>query len=331
MNPGFLYQRFAFRDIEAERFKRVLDRADFEHTIVARQRGNAVVEQIHGPHFSIDTGCYAFPVVARGQFAPGCMCIGMAMGQALPTWINGFTTGRGNLQIYLEGADVLYRAGAGGVWTGLTVTRERLQAEALHRLGRELRISNKGGMEHLRVDAALFDRLRRLILSMPPKFGAISRQPEDMDAAIIGAYVEAYATADASLADRVRRRAAYRLDVVLRADLAMRHLIGLPYSSAKLCQHLGVSERNLELHFREAFGVTPKTWFRHLALHRARTLLLRGTSEMSAVTRVALDCGFEHLGRFSEYYRNLFGELPSETFRGLHGNRQDTGAVVLPA
>jgi len=31
------------------------------------------------------------------------------------------------------------------------------------------------------------------------------------------------------------------------------------------------------------------------------------------VTAIALDHGFGHLGRFSAYYRQRFGELPRET------------------
>jgi AraC-like DNA-binding protein len=34
-----------------------------------------------------------------------------------------------------------------------------------------------------------------------------------------------------------------------------------------------------------------------------------------SVTDTALACGFEHFGRFSEAYRKLFGERPSQTLR----------------
>jgi AraC-like DNA-binding protein len=315
VNIGLLCSRLHFRDVEAERFKQVLDGANLEHTITGGQRGNAVVDQIHGPLFSIDHGRYTFPVVARGQFAPGHICIGIAEGECSPTWINGFATGRNNLQVYHEGADVLYRAGPNNSWAGLTVTRERLQAEARKRLGRELPFSVQDGMEHLRVDPTSFDRLTRLIRSLPPRPGRISRDAEGLGTMVIGAYVEAIASANSPETDAIRRRAAYRLDAVRRADAAMRSLIGTRYLSAQLCKELGMSERNLELYFHEALGVSPKAWFQHLALHRARTELLHRKPSRSIVTEVALDCGFEHFGRFSQAYRELFGELPSATSR----------------
>src|SRR5262249_17873634 len=156
-----LFNRLEFADTEAERFKEVLDRANLEHTILRGQRGKAVVEQIHGAVFSIDHGRYEFPVVARGRFAPGCIFIGIVEGGRVPTWINGFSTGRGNLQFYHEGADILYRAGPDASWVGLTLRREQLQAEAVKRLGRELPISGQVGMEHLRIDPDASDRIRR--------------------------------------------------------------------------------------------------------------------------------------------------------------------------
>lgn len=61
--------------------------------------------------------------------------------------------------------------------------------------------------------------------------------------------------------------------------------------------------------------MTPKAWFSLLSLNEARNRLLRLPNRPGAVADVAMECGFEHLGRFSESYRNLFNELPSETLR----------------
>jgi len=317
MFPGIHYQRLEFRDIEAEQFKEVIDRANLEHTIIGGQRGRAQIEQFHGPAFSLDRGYYAFPVVARGQFAPGSICIGIAIGERIPTWINGSSTGRGDLQLYYEEAEVFYRAGPRGSWTGLTVKRERLQAEAQKRLGWELPLSSPGTMEHLHIDPGAFDRLTRLIRSLQPNSNGVSlfRDAEAASELVLGAYVEAIAAAEASTANAIRRRAAYRYEVVRRADAAMRNLVGRPFLSTQFCKCLGMSERNLELYFHDALGVSPKAWFQYLSLHKARTMLRYHAPGRGSVTDTALACGFEHFGRFSGAYRKLFGEHPSQTLR----------------
>ena len=47
-----------------------------------------------------------------------------------------------------------------------------------------------------------------------------------------------------------------------------------------------------------------------MRLHGARREIRVGKS---SVTDVAMKWGFSHLGRFSGYYRDTFGELPSQT------------------
>jgi AraC-like DNA-binding protein len=317
MSSGIRYHRLEFRDVEAEQFKEILDRANLEHTIIAGRHGRAEIEQFHGPAFSIDRGHYDFPVVARGSFAPGCICIGIVKGGSIPTWINGSSANHGDLQFYYEGADIFYRAGPGASWAGLTVTRERLQAEARRRLGCELSLGDPGAMEHLHIDSKAFDRLTRLIRSLRPESNgiALSRDAEASSELVLGAYVEAIATANRCSTSVIQQRVAHRNEVVRRADAAMRRHIGNNYSSAQFCKCLGMSERNLELYFHEALGVSPKAWFHYLSLHHARTMLRRNAKERGSVTKAALDCGFEHFGRFSEAYRELFGERPSDTLR----------------
>jgi AraC-like DNA-binding protein len=37
--------------------------------------------------------------------------------------------------------------------------------------------------------------------------------------------------------------------------------------------------------------------------------------EDQPVGRIAMDCGFFHLGRFAQYYKQKYGMLPSQTVR----------------
>lgn len=83
-------------------------------------------------------------------------------------------------------------------------------------------------------------------------------------------------------------------------------------SITRLAAELGVTPRSLQLSFRAVHGVSPRQYLERVRLDRVR-LMIRMQGEASSVTTAALECGFLHLGRFSQAYRRTFGELPSET------------------
>lgn len=75
----------------------------------------------------------------------------------------------------------------------------------------------------------------------------------------------------------------------------------------------GISIRNLEYAFRDAFDLTPSAYLRLQRFHAARRHLAIAVAEEKTVAYIAYEHGFNHLGRFSAQYRRLFGELPSNT------------------
>lgn len=75
----------------------------------------------------------------------------------------------------------------------------------------------------------------------------------------------------------------------------------------------GVSSRALQLAFRKFRGVTPMEYIRNYRLDCVRRLLTNRIIDKS-ITQIALDSGFTHLSKFAYYYKERFGELPSETF-----------------
>ena len=57
-------------------------------------------------------------------------------------------------------------------------------------------------------------------------------------------------------------------------------------------------------------------YLKAIRLEKAHAALQSGDSKGGAdVTKIALDAGFAHLGRFAQAYRLRFGELPSATAR----------------
>lgn len=78
-----------------------------------------------------------------------------------------------------------------------------------------------------------------------------------------------------------------------------------------ICQQLGVARRTLQNAFQQTLGTSPHRYLRALRLNRARQAI----KQQQRVADAATAWGFWHFGRFSRDYRQLFGELPSETMQ----------------
>ena len=86
-------------------------------------------------------------------------------------------------------------------------------------------------------------------------------------------------------------------------------------SITELCLAAHVSERKVREAFVREFDLPPSRYFRNWALEAAHRRLVMAEPAHESVTDVAVDIGFDHLGRFAGHYRALFGEPPSATLR----------------
>lgn len=85
-----------------------------------------------------------------------------------------------------------------------------------------------------------------------------------------------------------------------------------------LARHAHLSLRSLYLLFEKNARTTPKNFIRQKKLEQVHATLTDPANKLANVTAVALDYGFTHLGRFSEFYKASFGVLPSESLRERH-------------
>jgi AraC-like DNA-binding protein len=102
--------------------------------------------------------------------------------------------------------------------------------------------------------------------------------------------------------------------IVRRAEEYMQAHLEEAVSIIDLLQICGCSRRALFSAFRNARGYTPMEFLTEQRLQSARDKLLKPRGEHS-VSSIAIDCGFTHLGRFSQVYKKRFGERPSDTLR----------------
>jgi transcriptional regulator GlxA family with amidase domain len=75
-----------------------------------------------------------------------------------------------------------------------------------------------------------------------------------------------------------------------------------------------ILRRTLHRGFHDAIGMGPVAILRHRRLCSIHSALREGDPTGTTIAEIALQHGFLNLGRFSGYYRALFGEYPSETF-----------------
>jgi len=88
-----------------------------------------------------------------------------------------------------------------------------------------------------------------------------------------------------------------------------------------ICRATGVGVRTLQRCIREYFDVTVTEFLESVRLSSAHGELSTLSPLDSTVTHIALDHGFNHLGRFSVAYRQRYGVTPSEQLARRSGQK----------
>ncbi|QGZ66166.1 anthranilate 1,2-dioxygenase regulatory protein AndR [Paraburkholderia acidisoli] len=110
------------------------------------------------------------------------------------------------------------------------------------------------------------------------------------------------------------RHATITPSFVRRAEDLMMASLAAPLSLTDLADTVGVPVRTLCGGFLRFRQTSPMQYLRQMRLERARDVI-RSTPAGRLISAIALDCGFTHFGRFSQAYKERFGELPSQTPR----------------
>jgi AraC-like DNA-binding protein len=92
-------------------------------------------------------------------------------------------------------------------------------------------------------------------------------------------------------------------------------LAPLQTSAWHMAQVAGVSQKTLEVAFRECIGMTPGKYLTLIRMNGVHRDLSRLERSATSITQVSLSWGFTHPGRFAAAYCELFGQLPSKTLK----------------
>lgn len=110
------------------------------------------------------------------------------------------------------------------------------------------------------------------------------------------------------------RRARVAPAAVKRAEDYIEEHLADPITLGDIADAAGVPVRTLLNSFERFRSISPMRYLRNRRLDYAHRLLMAGDRSVT-VAEVALDAGFTHLGRFSQAYRERFGEAPSAELR----------------
>jgi AraC-like DNA-binding protein len=108
-------------------------------------------------------------------------------------------------------------------------------------------------------------------------------------------------------------RAGARRAALNRAREYMHANIDEAITLADVSRYVNASRRTLTQAFQETLALAPMTYLKLLRLNRVHQTLQRQTVQPTKIVDVANDHGFWHMGQFARDYRQLFGELPSQT------------------
>jgi AraC family ethanolamine operon transcriptional activator len=167
--------------------------------------------------------------------------------------------------------------------------------------------------EHNRKTTRLLSMLRTILLTpdLPEQ-----RQEESFEKSVTDIILTGLQAPDNSPA------MPQRLQLAKKAELYILQHLKNPPAIDRLSRIIGTSERALHQGFKERFGVSPKMYIQIMRLNEAHKEL-RDSSSRKTVSDTAMEWGFYHLGRFSNQYKRMFGQLPSTTQK-----RDSPGAVT---
>lgn len=106
-----------------------------------------------------------------------------------------------------------------------------------------------------------------------------------------------------------------RAKLIAQAEQEMLASFEKPLTLKQLAQKLGSSSSALSYGFKELFGMSPMRYLKVRRLNALRQRLKASYPEDCTITMLANQFGFWSAGHFARDYKDMFGELPSQTLR----------------
>lgn len=116
---------------------------------------------------------------------------------------------------------------------------------------------------------------------------------------------------------------------VKRALVYMRSNVTEKITLPGLAATCSIPERTLLKQFKRFVGLSPLAYLRRLRINLAHGELQKADCE-TAISEIAIACGFTHLGRFATEYRRTFNESPSATRQRVRNSGSGNASLAAP-
>ncbi|QGM96745.1 helix-turn-helix domain-containing protein [Methylocystis parvus] len=263
-----------------------------------------------------NTGYVGGYVSIKGSLSKNMVTLGL--GVVLPPgssqWLN--ETLSGDIGVFLPGdvQDALYAPGS--MYAAATLSFERLE-EMAAKIGVALdrKILSGSGVVKGQTSGAALAKLRSEFWRVhsaedqgcKPSPAALSRQLLDIFIGELGREPRPHLSLINS--QKYAR-------IVARAREFIYENLEHPLSIDMIATAASTTRRTLHRAFVTVLNETPYSYVLKLRLHRIRCELVSDAERRCTITSVANRWGITELGRFSHWYREHFGELPSQTLAG---------------
>jgi AraC family ethanolamine operon transcriptional activator len=276
---------------------------------------------VHTARLQLCVETWSLGMLKMGRAPRGSVTFLVPVGRNGAPRIQGRGVASGDVVVLFDNDEFDYRSAGPARLVSVSIEWAALESHVRGMLGRrhgELRL--QGRLRGLWTDPVILERICGEFATRTaadPRFLEDAALASRLEAKLVKALLSEFETPRDLEATSRSRSLARKAEAWLRQSLAE------PPTIATLCEALRASERTLHEAFRQHLGTTPKAYLKTLRLNAARHDLLRGLQK-TRVTDVALDWGFLHFGWFSQDYRRLFDETPSQT---LQRGRAEAGGA----
>ena len=262
----------------------------------------------------LDWGRYNIPLHARGDMSRDIVTLMIAVAGQGPWRVLGELGQAGDMMVIGENSELHATMPKGANWLSLQVSRAQLESVglALPQL-----VSSKAKV----FPGVISTEMRQSLQDLAAVVGPSQTSPTQNAISVAWAHSELQAMLFRELAQRLgsgegssSESPRERWRVICRAQA---YLDGLDEPNVRidaLCMAAHTSLSRLERAYHEAFGMSPRRFLTLRRLAAARRDLLRN-GHRQTIAEIATRWGFFHFGRFSQDYKALYAELPSQTSR----------------